>query len=229
MDDDGSSSPYHPSSDIANSPSQYMRHVRRKSTMPSDSIKRQKLDGEEGLEDQNEDDLMLRSSSQTGSKKIHQFYGLGLDDSQLESYPYYENMKTFNDPDNSDHDYKVEESQRGPNGYGYDMQSSDNSDPVLPDDSRLKKSPQIEESELNASDNNIQAALDRALAENRSLSAQITSLNAQNRILLDIIQRLGDIFSDITQPVRRFRAPARFRDSLNAYFLDNGVEESQVD
>ncbi|KAJ3820343.1 hypothetical protein F5880DRAFT_1671457 [Lentinula raphanica] len=149
---------------------------------------------------------------------------------QLESYPYYENMKTFNNLDRgSDHDYEVEELQRGPNGYGYDLQSSDNSDPVLPDDPRLKRSPQIESERLGASDNNLQAALDQALADNRSLSAQNTSLNAQNKVLLDIIERLGDIFSDITQPVRRFRAPARFRDSLNVYFLDNGVEDSQVD
>ncbi|KAJ3713601.1 hypothetical protein C8R42DRAFT_684435 [Lentinula raphanica] len=64
-------------------------------------------------------------------------------------------------------------------------------------------------------------------APNRFLSAQIVDLRAQNRILLDIIQRTGNIFSDITHASKRLDGPAKFRDTLNAYFLDNGVEENQ--
>ncbi|KAJ3756807.1 hypothetical protein EV360DRAFT_71676 [Lentinula raphanica] len=176
---------------------------------------------------------MLRSSSQTGSKRLHQLYDLGLDDSQLESYPYYQNMRAFNDldDDHSDNELEIVESQRGRNGYGYDLQSdnldSEVSDEIQVDDSRqLTGSSQIKSEPKKLPDND-QAALDRVLAENRSLSAQITDLRAQNRILLDIIQRTGNIFSDITHASKRLDAPAKFRDTLNAYFLDNSVEESQ--
>ncbi|KAJ3722649.1 hypothetical protein C8R42DRAFT_641975 [Lentinula raphanica] len=127
-EDNGYSSPYHPSSD-AGTPNQSMRHIRCRSTgNPSISSKRPKIDGE--VEDQTEDDLMLRSSSQTGSKKLQQFYGLGLDDSQLDSYPYYQNMKAFNAPDDDsgDNEFEVIELQRGPNGYGYDLKSNSDSD-----------------------------------------------------------------------------------------------------
>ncbi|KAJ3767674.1 hypothetical protein FB446DRAFT_707628 [Lentinula raphanica] len=192
-EDDGFSSPYHPS--YAGTPNHSMRHIRR-STNPSISTERQKIDGE--VEDQTEDDLMLRSSSPTGSKKLQQFYGL----------PYFQNLKAFNalDDDCGDsNDFEAFESQRGPNGYGY---------------AQIKSEPE----EL---DNRV--ALDQVLAENRSLSAEITELRAQNRILLDIIQRTGDIFSDITHMSKRLDAPAKFRDTLNTYFLENGVEESQAD
>ncbi|KAJ3752194.1 hypothetical protein EV360DRAFT_88988 [Lentinula raphanica] len=223
-DEDGYSSPYHPSSD-AGTPNQSKHHIRRRSPKPSFSIKRPKMDGEE-VEDLDRDDLMLRSSSQTGSKKLRQFYDLGLDDSQLDSYPYYQNMKAFNNlnEDDSDHEFEVIESQRGRNGYGYDMQSNDSDSEMRDNSHELTGSVQIKSEQ----DDNIQADLAQILAENRLLSAQITELRAQNRILLDIIQRTGDIFSDITHTSKRLDAPEKFRDALNAYFLENGVEESQA-
>ncbi|KAJ3823256.1 hypothetical protein F5880DRAFT_1507111 [Lentinula raphanica] len=197
-EDDGFSSPYRPSaSDAGTSPYKSTRRVRR-STNPSIPIKRAKIDGSEAVENQAEDVLMLQSSSQTGSKKLHRFYGL----------PYFQNLKAFNalDDDCGDsNDFEAFELQRGPNGYGY---------------AQIKSEPK----EL---DNRV--ALDQVLAENRSLSAEITELRAQNRILLDIIQRTGDIFSDITHMSKRLDAPAKFRDTLNTYFLENGVEESQAD
>ncbi|KAJ3827122.1 hypothetical protein F5880DRAFT_1609633 [Lentinula raphanica] len=140
-------------------------------------------------------------------------------------------MRAFNDldDDHSDNELEIVESQRGRNGYGYDLKSNLDSDPDLRDDSDYRQSTQYAQikSEPEEIDNNIQVALDRVLAENRSLSAQITDLRAQNRILLDIIQRTGNIFSDITHASKRLDAPAKFRDTLNAYFLDNSVEESQ--
>ncbi|KAJ3727564.1 hypothetical protein F5878DRAFT_645100 [Lentinula raphanica] len=229
-DVDGFSSPYRPSaSDAGTSPYKSTRRVRR-STNPSIPIKRAKIDGSEAVENQAEDVLMLQSSSQTGSKKLHRFYDLGLDDSQLESYPYYQNLKACNDLSNDDSDFEVVESQRGRNGYGYDLKSNLDSDPDLRDDSDYRQSTQYAQikSEPEEIDNNIQVALDRVLAENRMLSAQNTELRAQNRILLDILQRTGDIFSDITHTSKRLDAPAKFRDTLNAYFLENGVEESQA-
>ncbi|KAJ3970143.1 hypothetical protein EV361DRAFT_869523 [Lentinula raphanica] len=225
-DVDGFSSPYRPSaSDAGTSPYKSTRRVRR-STNPSIPIKRAKIDGSEAVENQAEDVLMLQSSSQTGSKKLHRFYDLGLDDSQLESYPYYQNLKACNDLSNDDSDFEVVESQRGRNGYGYDLKSNLDSDPDLRDDSRKTIGYAQVKSEPEALDN--QGALDRVLAENRMLSAQNTELRAQNRILLDILQRTGDIFSDITHTSKRLDAPAKFRDTLNAYFLENGVEESQA-
>ncbi|KAJ3724333.1 hypothetical protein C8R42DRAFT_719039 [Lentinula raphanica] len=219
MDNDSSSSPYQLSSD-AGTPNSNTCYIQCRSTKSSVSIKQQKIDGEP-VEEQDEDELMLWSSSQTGSKRLHQLYDLGLDDSQLKSYPYYQNMRAFNDldDDHSDNELGIIESQRGRNGYGYDLQSDDL-------DTEVDGSPQIK-SEPKKLSYNDQAALDRVLAENRSLSAQITNLCAQNRILLDIIQWTGNIFLDITHASKRLDAPAGFRDTLNAYFLDNGVEESQ--
>ncbi|KAF5382384.1 hypothetical protein D9757_009784 [Collybiopsis confluens] len=203
-----SSSPYIPSSPLHSLEISRQVTRRRLSASASPPNKKHKVDDEEDEHNNSgassEDELHLRGFSQTGNRNLHKLYQLGLEESQVESYAYYKNIRAFQEYKNKE---KLGKSS------GSQTVKSD-SDDQASTDTPLNQSHSGSDTSLGHN-----TEISRLLADNEALRDEVKTLT-------DIIQRTGDIFTGITQKGRngQLNRPELI-DVLNQYYIAQVLEE----